>query len=118
MWTLAQIARLAMSFPDVTESERRGNRAWNRGSTCFAWERPFTKADLKRFGDEPVPASEILGVRVADLHEKEALLANPPKGFFTIPHFDGWPAVLIQLSQAGQKPVREALLDAYRWAGG
>jgi hypothetical protein len=117
MLTLDEIARMALGFPDVVEVERRGNRAWNLGNKCFAWERPFTKADLKRFGTDPVPDGEILGVRVADLHEKEALLAAPPKGFFTISHFDGWPAVLIQLRVAGKKPVREALLDAYRWAG-
>ena len=118
MLTMEQITQLALGFPDVVEVERRGNRAWNLGNKCVAWERPFTKADLKRFGAEPVPAGEILAVRVADLHEKEAVLAQPPKGFFTISHFDGWPAVLIQLRVATRKPVRDALLDAYRWAGG
>ncbi|HZE67841.1 MAG TPA: hypothetical protein VE081_14490, partial [Sporichthyaceae bacterium] len=109
MLTLDEIAQVAMGFPDAVEVERHGNRAWNLRDKCFAWERPFTKADLKRFGTEPVPDGEILGVRVADLHEKEALLAAAPKGFFTIPHFDGYAAVLIQLRVAGKKPVREAL---------
>jgi hypothetical protein len=117
MLTLDDIAQLASAFPDVVESERHGKRAWNHRDKCFAWERSFTKADVKRFGTEPVPDGEILAVRVADLHEKEALLANPPKGFFTIAHFNGWPAVLIQLRVAARTPVREALLDAYRWAG-
>jgi hypothetical protein len=116
--TLEQIARLALGFPDVVEVERRGNRAWNLGNQCFAWERPFTKADIKRFGAAPIPHGEILAVRVADLHEKEAVLAKRPKGFFTISHFDGWPAVLIQLRVATRKPVHDALLDAYRWAAG
>jgi hypothetical protein len=116
--TLDDIAQVALGFPGVVEADRRGQRVWNLGATCFAWERPFTKADLKRFGADPVPDGEILAVRVADLHEKEAVLARPPEGFFTIPHFDGWPALLIQLRVATRKPVHDALLDAYRWAGG
>jgi hypothetical protein len=116
--TLDEIAHYALGLPGVVEVERRGNRAWNLGAKCFAWERPFTKADIKRFGEAPVPQGEILAVRVADLHEKEAVLAKPPKGFFTIAHFDGWPAVLIELRLATRKPVRDAVLDAYRWAGG
>jgi hypothetical protein len=118
MLTLDEIGQLTLGFPDVTEVERRGNRAWNLRNKCFAWERPFTKADIKRFAGAAVPEGEILAVRVADLHEKEAVLAKPPKGFFTIPHFDGWPAVLIQLRVATRKPVHDALLDAYRWADG
>ena len=74
---------------------------------------PFSKADLKRFGDEPVPSPPILAVRVDDLGEKEAVLAAGHKGFFTIPHFDGYAAVLIELRAVGKRPLRAAIIDGW-----
>jgi hypothetical protein len=113
MVTLDDVAEMAMSLPEVSEGTQRRGRSWVVGTKAFAWERPFSKADLKRFGDEPPPDGPILGVRVEDLMEKEAMLASGTKGFFTIPHFDGYPAFLIQLKVATKRAVREALLDAW-----
>ena len=63
------------------------------------------------FGDASPPDGPILAVRVEDLGEKEAVLAAQPKSFFTIPHFDGYSAVLIQLKTVTKRAVREALID-------
>jgi hypothetical protein len=111
--TLDEVARVAMELPDVTEVERHGNRSWAVAGKVFAWERPFSKADIKRFGDAAPPAGPILAVSVDDLGEKEAVLAAQPEAFFTIPHFDGYAAVLIQLRRVGKRALREALLDGW-----
>lgn len=113
MVTLEDAATIAQSLPDVTEDDRRGNRSWSVAGKGFAWERPFSKADIKRFGPEAPPDGPILAVRVGDLGEKEAVLAAGHRGFFTIPHFNGYAAVLIQLRVASAGPLREAITDAW-----
>jgi len=107
------VAELAAELPGGTEGERHGNRTWFVADKAFAWERPFSKADLRRFGAEPPPDGPILAVRVEDLSEKEAVLAAHGDAFFTIPHFDGFSAVLIQLAIASEEELREAVTDAW-----
>jgi hypothetical protein len=113
MVTLDEVAVMAGELPEVAEGERHGTRTWQVAGKVFAWERPFSKADVRRFGDETPPDGPILAVRVADLGEKEAVLAASPGSFFTIPHFDGFSAVLIQLGEAGAGEVRDALADGW-----
>jgi hypothetical protein len=110
---LDEVAQMALALPEVVEGERHGNRSWSVAGKTFAWERPFSKADIRRYGTEAPPAGPILAIRVADLGEKEAVLAANPSGFFTIPHFDGYAAVLVQLRAVRKKPLREALLDGW-----
>jgi hypothetical protein len=113
MLTLDDAGVIASALPEVIESERRGTRIWSVSDKTFAWERPFSKADIKRFGDATPPDGPILAVRVADLGEKEAVLSGNPTAFFTIPHFDGFSAILIQLNKATKKATREALVDGW-----
>jgi len=107
-------AKVALALPDVTEGRRWGNRTWFVAGKGFAWERPLSKADLKRLGSQAPPEGPLLAVRVANLEEKEVLMMDPPAGFFDIEHFSGYPAVLIQLQLVKRDVLKAAIAEAWK----
>jgi hypothetical protein len=111
--TILDVEGILAQLSEVTESERFRNRTWFVNGKGFAWQRPFSKADIKRFGAATPPDGPILAVRVVDLAEKEAVLATASKAFFTIPHFEGYPALLIQLNAVDTEELREAIVEAW-----
>src|SRR5690606_32305818 len=105
--------RLAAALPQTEEGVSRSSRRWSVAGRAFAWERPFSKADLRRYGDETPPAGPVLATRVEDLGEKEAVLAEGHDAGFTIPHLDGYPIVLVALEAADDDVVARLVEDAW-----
>jgi hypothetical protein len=96
-------------------TEERAPHEWRVGKKLIAWERPLRKSDhdaLTALGVEP-PQGDILGVRVADEGVKFALIADEPAVYFTTPHFDGYPAVLVQLAAIDERGLRELIVEAW-----
>ena len=95
--------------------EERSPHEWRVGKKLIAWERPLRKSDheaLTELGSEP-PQGDILGVRVADEGVKFALIADEPELYFTTPHFDGYPAVLVKLAKIDELGLRELIVDTW-----
>lgn len=112
--TFDDVHALASALPGVSVGAKWGKRTWMVGDKGFVWERPLSKADLARYGDETPPSGQLLAVWTGTLDAKDALLAIGLPGFFTIPHFNNYPAVLVALQEARKKDVRAVIADAYR----
>jgi hypothetical protein len=112
MATWEDVSRLALALPDAREETRRGLRFWIIKDKLFVWERPLRKSDLRALGDA-APEGPILGARVEHLVAKEALIADNPDVYFTTPHFDGFPAVLVLLEKIELDELEEVIVEAW-----
>lgn len=61
-----------------------------------------------------VPRSDVVAIRVIDAFDKEALLASAPDKFFTEPHYNGFPAILVRLPRIALDELEELIVDAWR----
>ena len=113
MADLDDVRRLALALPEVQEGLSWGTASWKVRGKPFVWERPLRRADLAALGAS-APSGDVLGVRVADLADKEALLHAEPEVLFTTPHFDGFPALLVRLDRVGPDLLEELVVDAWR----
>jgi len=109
MATWDDIRTIVADLPQTVETSEH---SWRVKDKSLAWERPLRASDRAALG-RAAPKGEILGVRVADVGVKEALLADDPAVYFTTPHFDGYPAVLLRLGRISVAELTELLRDAW-----
>lgn len=113
MATWEDVRRIALALPETGERPSHdGIAAWRVKDKMFVWERPLRRSDLEALGDA-APDGEILGVRVPDVGAKEALIADNPAIYFTTPHFNGYPAVLVRLDVIGVDELEELIVEAW-----
>lgn len=109
MATWTDVTRLTKALPAVVRST--GKREWRVGKKLLAWERPLRPADREALGPD-APSGPILAVRIP-LAGKELLLASLPDVYFTTPHFDGFPAILVRLPVMPVEELRELLQQSW-----
>ena len=112
MATWGDVRRIALGLPETSERLSSDLPQWRVKDKGFVWERPLRRADFEALGDE-APDGAILGARVEHLVAKEALLADDPSIYFTTPHFDGYPAILVRLDQIGPEELNELIVEAW-----
>jgi len=112
MATWRDVRRLALALPGTTEELLHDRSHWSVGDKFFVWDRPLRTSDFEALGPT-APKGPILGVRTADLEMKEAMIASKPSRYFTTPHFDGYPAVLVQLDKIPAKELEGIITDAW-----
>ena len=107
------VRRLALALPETGEKASYGGApSWTVKGKGFVWDRPLGRADLAALGNA-APDGPVLGAHVPDLGAKEALLAAEPEVYFTIPHFDGYPAVLVRLHRIDVAELEELIVEAW-----
>lgn len=117
MLTIDDVRRIALSFPEVFEktSGYNGAPTWRTKRGLIIWERLPSKKDLAQMEElgTPWPDEPVGSLHVTDLETKESLLADSPEVFFTIPHLDGYPAVLFTLRAMDEEHLRELIAEAW-----
>jgi hypothetical protein len=106
------VRQLALGLPESSERTSRGHAQWRVRDKLFVWERPLRGSDLRALGTD-APEGPILGARVEHVGAKEALIADNPDVYFTTPHFDGFPAILVQLDRITAEELVEVVVEAW-----
>jgi hypothetical protein len=112
MATQADVRRIALSLP-ATEEAPNGfafsvrNKGKLKGFVWVWMERVTPKKPR-------VPQPDVIALRVANLFDKDFLLAQDPVKFFTEPHYDGFPAVLVRLPAVTARELRPLITEAWR----
>ena len=112
MATQADVRRIALSLPGTEESDHgfafdvevKGKRK----RFVWAWKERIDPRKAR------VPNPAVLAVRVATLGQKDTLISAEPRKFFTEPHYNGFPAILVRLAEVDSKDLRELVTEAWR----
>jgi hypothetical protein len=112
MATRADVRRIALALPGVEEAnDRFAFSVQSKGKAkgiAWVW---LERVDPKK---ARVPQPKVLAIRVASLSEKDMILASDSKKFFTEPHYNGYPAVLVRLAEVTVADLRMLIGDAWR----
>ena len=112
MTTYAHVEAFGLTLPETTSTPSYGGApALRVNKRMFARLRGEMADDLDPLTGAPY--GEVLMVGVADLGEKDALLAADDRVYFTVPHYDGYPAVLVRLALADVEELHELLVEAW-----
>ncbi|MGH3483201.1 MAG: MmcQ/YjbR family DNA-binding protein [Nocardioidaceae bacterium] len=106
------VRRIAMTLPETSERGSGDVPQWRVKDKLFAWERPLRRPDLEALGDL-APDAPPLATRVPDLGAREALIADAGDIYFTTPHFEGYPVVLVRLDRIDLPELEELLTEAW-----
>jgi hypothetical protein len=112
MASWSDVRAITQQLPEAVENSDTPTADWKVRGKHFAWERPLRRADLEALGDTAW-TGDILAAFVPDLGAKEALIADEPEVYFTTPHFDGHPSVLVRLERIGVPELKELLVEAW-----
>jgi hypothetical protein len=107
----ADVHRIALSLPQAVQ-DGSSVRYRVQGGKAFAWTWK-KRVEPRRARVEQLG---VFAVRVSGEEEKQALIAADPGKFFTEPHYDGYPAVLVRLAEVDAAELAELLTDAWRHA--
>ena len=112
MATQADVRRIALALPGTVEAKGRfAFDVLNKGKLKgYAWVW-LERVEPKK---ARVPNPGVLAVRVANLIDKDLLISSEPTKFFTEPHYNGFPAVLVRLAAVKVAELRPLLMDAWR----
>jgi hypothetical protein len=106
------VRRIALGLPETSERCSRGRPQWRVREKLFVWDRPLRRSEVDALA-EAAPDGPILGARVEHLGAKEALLADATGVYFTTPHFDGYPAILVLLERIPIEELEELITEAW-----
>ncbi len=106
------VRRIALALPESSERLSRERCQWRVKDKLFVWERPLSRKEIEALGSS-APEGPILGARVEHLGAKEALLADDSGIYFTTPHFDGYPAILVRLEEIAVDELDEVIVEAW-----
>jgi hypothetical protein len=109
--TWGDVRRIALELPGA-EERHEGVLDFVIKGKGFAWERPLRRGDIEALGAD-APGGDVLAARVPDAGAKEALLADDPDVYFTTPHFEGYPAILVRLANISEPDLVELLAEAW-----
>ena len=106
------VRRIALALPESSESDERFafsvlNKETQKGFV-WAWNERVEPKKPK------VPRDDVVAVRVVDEQDKQALLRSDESVFFTEPHYNGFPAVLVRLPAVGLPQLEELIVDGWR----